>query len=301
MQGIITSLKSFFSFSKKELNGVFLLVALIIIVLASPWVFKRLAKVPSYDFENFKREAEYFKNASQLNLGDDVKLNIAKIQYFNFDPNRISDSEWAQLGLSDKQIKVLRNYVNKGGKFFKKEDLKRIYSISESQYQLLEPYIRIAEIKSERKFAREIAFSKAAHPNLKSQFPVIEINAADSVTLLKIRGIGPSFASRIIRFRNRLGGFYKLDQLQEVYGIDSLKFSQIKDQKRVDSDLIQKINVNTATFEQFKKQPYLSYKQINALIQYRRQHGNFKTIDDLKKIMVLNEEIIRKIEPYFSF
>jgi competence ComEA-like helix-hairpin-helix protein len=301
MQGIITSLKSFFSFSKKELNGVFLLVALIIIVLASPWVFKRLAKVPSYDFENFKREAEYFKNASQLNLGDDVKLNIAKIQYFNFDPNRISDSEWAQLGLSDKQIKVLRNYVNKGGKFFKKEDLKRIYSISESQYQLLEPYIRIAEIKSERKFAREIAFSKAAHPNLKSQFPVIEINAADSVTLLKIRGIGPSFASRIIRFRNRLGGFYKLDQLQEVYGIDSLKFSQIKDQVRVDADLIQKINVNTATFEQFKKQPYLSYKQINALIQYRRQHGNFKTIDDLKKIVVLNEEIIRKIEPYFAF
>jgi competence protein ComEA len=301
MQGIITSLKSFFSFSKKELNGVFLLVALIIIVLASPWVFKRLAKVPSYDFENFKREAESFKNASQLNLGDDVKLNIAKIQYFNFDPNRISDSEWAQLGLSDKQIKVLRNYVNKGGKFFKKEDLKRIYSIPESQYQLLEPYIRIAEIKSERKFAREIAFSKAAHPNLKSQFPVIEINAADSVTLLKIRGIGPSFASRIIRFRNRLGGFYKLDQLQEVYGIDSIKFSQIKDQIRVDADLIQKINVNTATFEQFKKQPYLSYKQINALIQYRRQHGNFKTIDDLKKIVVLNEEIIRKIEPYFAF
>ena len=301
MQGIITSLKSFFSFSKKELNGVFLLVALIIIVLASPWVFKRLAKVPSYDFENFKREAEYFKNASQLNLGDDVKLNIAKIQYFNFDPNSISDREWAQLGLSDKQIKVLRNYVNKGGKFFKKEDLKRIYSIPESQYQLIEPYIRIAEIKTERKFAREIAFSKAAHPNLKSQFPVIEINAADSVTLLKIRGIGPSFASRIIRFRNRLGGFYKLDQLQEVYGIDSLKFSQIKDQIRVDADLIQKINVNTATFEQFKKQPYLSYKQINALIQYRRQHGNFKTIDDLKKIVVLNEEIIRKIEPYFAF
>jgi competence ComEA-like helix-hairpin-helix protein len=98
-----------------------------------------------------------------------------------------------------------------------------------------------------------------------------------------------------------LGGFYKLEQLQEVYGIDSLKFSQIKDQIRVDADLIQKINVNTATFEQFKKQPYLSYKQINALIQYRRQHGNFKTIDDLKKIVVLNEEIIRKIEPYFAF
>ncbi|WP_395802991.1 helix-hairpin-helix domain-containing protein [Daejeonella sp.] len=301
MQGIVTSIKSFLSFSKKELNGIFLLVTLIIIVLAGPWFFKKLSKSSKYNFENFKREAESFKNASQLNLVNDVKINISKVQYFKFDPNSISDSEWAQLGLSDKQINVLRNYVNKGGKFFKKEDLKRIYSIPESQYQLLEPYIHITEIKSERKSATKITFSKAAQSNLKSQFSVIEINSADSVTLLKIRGIGPSFASRIIRFRNRLGGFYKLEQLQEVYGIDSLKFSQIKDQIRVDSDLIQKINVNTATFEQFKKQPYLSYKQINALIQYRRQHGNFKTIDDLKKIMVLNEEIIRKIEPYFSF
>ena len=301
MQGIVTSIKSFLSFSKKELNGVFLLVTLIIIVLASPWFFKKLPKSSKYNFENFKREAESFKNASQLNLVNDVKINISKVQYFKFDPNLISDSEWAQLGLSDKQIKVLRNYVNKGGRFFKKEDLKRIYSIPESQYQLLEPYIHITETKSERKFATKITFSKATQSNLKSQFSVIEINSADSVTLLKIRGIGPSFASRIIRFRNRLGGFYKLEQLQEVYGIDSLKFSQIKDQIRVDSYLIQKINVNTATFEQFKKQPYLSYKKINALIQYRRQHGNFKTIDDLKKIMVLNEEIIRKIEPYISF
>ena len=301
MQGIVTSIKSFLSFSKKELNGIFLLVTLIIIVLAGPWFFKKLSKSSKYNFENFKREAESFKNASQLNLVNDVKINISKVQYFKFDPNSISDSEWAQLGLSDKQINVLRNYVNKGGKFFKKEDLKRIYSIPESQYQLLEPYIHITEIKSERKSATKITFSKAAQSNLKSQFSVIEINSADSVTLLKIRGIGPSFASRIIRFRNRLGGFYKLEQLQEVYGIDSLKFSQIKDQIRVDADLIQKINVNTATFEQFKRQPYLSYKQINALIQYRRQHGNFKTIDDLKKIMVLNEEIIRKIEPYFSF
>lgn len=301
MQVIITFLKSFSSFSKKELNGVFLLISLIIIVLASPWFFKRLAKVQSYDFENFKMEAKSFKNASKLNLVNDVKLNIAKIRYFNFDPNSISDSEWAQLGLSDKQIKVLRNYVNKGGKFLKNDDLKRIYSITESQYQLLEPYIRIPERELKSKYPEKKHVIKPNNLSVKAQLPIIELNAADSLQLLKIRGIGPAFASRIIRFRNRLGGFYKLEQLQEVYGIDSLKFSQIKDQIRVDADLIQKINVNTATFEQFKKQPYLSYKQINALIQYRRQHGNFKTIDDLKKIVVLNEEIIRKIEPYFTF
>lgn len=296
---MLTFLKSFFSFSKKELNGIFLLFALIILVLVIPWFYKKLSKKPEYDFSKFQKEVEIFRNASIIESKKDVKNNPININYFYFDPNRIEDNQWSQLGLSDKQIKVVRNYVNKGGKFFKKEDLKRIYSISESQYKSLEPYIRIPENDSKFKYSDKKQFYKANYSN--SQVPIIELNSADSLVLLKIRGIGPAFASRIIRFRNRLGGFYKVEQLREVYGIDSIKFSQIKAQIRVDSNLIQKINVNLADFDQFKKQPYLSYKQINALIQYRNQHGNYKTIDDLKKIVVLNEEIIRKIEPYFTF
>lgn len=301
MRGIKSSLKSFFSFSKKELNGVFLLCLLTIMVLASPWFYRKLSKTPTYDFRKFKLEAESFKNASQLISEKNWKPNLVKVQYFEFDPNLISDNQWEKLGLSPKQIKVLRNYVNKGGYFFKKEDLRRIYSIPESQYLMLEPFIRIAESKSERKFPEKNRFANSAISNLKTQIAVIELNSADSVTLLKIRGIGPAFASRIIRYRNRLGGFYRLEQLREVYGIDSLKFAQIQNQLTLNSNLIQRINVNVATFEQFKLQPYLSYKQINAIIRYRSQHGYFKNIDDLKKIVILNEEIIRKIEPYITF
>lgn len=301
MRGIKSSLKLFFSFSKKELNGVFLLCLLTIMVLACPWFYRKLSKTPSYDFQKFKLEAESFKNASQLIPEKNWKPNLVKVQYFEFDPNLISDNQWEKLGLSAKQIKVIRNYINKGGRFFNKEDLKRIYSIPESQYLMLEPYVRIAESKSERKYPEKNKFTKSASSNLMTQNTVFELNSADSVTLLKIRGIGPAFASRIIRYRNRLGGFYKLEQLREVYGIDSLKFSQIQNQLTLNSNLIQRINVNVATFEQFKMQPYLSYKLINAIIQYRSQHGNFKNIDDLKKIVILNEEIIRKIEPYIAF
>lgn len=301
MWGILNSFKSILSFSKKELNGIYLLFLLIIIVLVCPWFYRKLSKKAEYDFSKFSKEVEVFRNALIVDSKKDVKINSNKIHYFDFDPNLINDNQWAQLGLSDKQIKVVRNYVNKGGKFFKKEDLKRIYSIPESQYQLLEPYIRIYESDSKYKYPNKKHFDKANYSSLKAQLPIIELNSADSLVLLKIRGIGPAFASRIIRFKNRLGGFYKLEQLREVYGIDSIKFNQIKTQIRVDPNLIQKINVNLAEFDQFKKQPYMSYKQINALIQYRRQHGNFKTIDDLKKIVVLNEEIIRKIEPYFTF
>ncbi len=301
MRGAKKSIKSFFGFSKKELNGIFLLCLLTIMVLASPWFYRNLSKTPINDFQKFKLEVESFKNSSQLIPEKNWKPNLAKVQYFEFDPNLISDNQWEKLGLSAKQIRVVRNYLNKGGYFFKKEDLRRIYSIPESQYLMLEPFIRIAESKSERKYPEKNKFTKSASSNLKTQITVIELNSADSVTLLKIRGIGPAFASRIIRYRNRLGGFYKLEQLREVYGIDSLKFSQIQNQLTINDILIQRINVNSVSFDQFKMQPYLSYKQINAIIRYRSQHGNFKNINDLKKIVILNEEIIRKIEPYIAF
>ena len=300
MQSSKKSIQSFFSFSNKELNGIFLLCSIIIIVLLIPWFFKRFSIIPKYDFQKFAKEAESFKKTVPLISVSNSKLTHVAIHYFNFDPNNISDSQWEELGLSTKQIKVVRNYVSKGGKFYKKEDLKRIYSIPEQQYLLLEPYIQITK-KPSNTYPEHTKLVNPVFSTLKTQIPLIELNSADSLTLLKIRGIGPSFASRIIRFRARLGGFHKLDQLKEVYGIDSLKFSQIHNQLTLNSTLIQKINVNAATFDQFKKHPYLSYKQINALIQFRRQHGNLNSIDDLKKIILLNEEIIRKIEPYLVF
>jgi competence protein ComEA len=124
------------------------------------------------------------------------------------------------------------------------------------------------------------------------------LNSADSLELESVRGIGPAFASRIIRFRKRLGGFHRKEQLLEIYGMDSVKYDQLKDLIKVNAGLINQINLNTFTFDEIRRHPYLTYKQMNAIIQYRSQHGSFKSIDDLMKIAMLNEEIIRKIEPY---
>jgi DNA uptake protein ComE-like DNA-binding protein len=298
MRGTKISIKSFLNFSKKELNGILILNVLIFIVLASPFAYKLFSNSPKYNFKPFKIDAQNLKKSLPVLTENMEKLSLKKDNLFYFDPNLISDQDWEKLGLSSKQIKVIRNYVKNGGKFYQKDDLKRIYSISESHYLMLEPFIQIAHSKSADPNNK---FIKSNRPVSSIQIPVIELNTADSITLLKVRGIGPAFASRIIRFRNRIGGFYQVDQLREVYGIDSIKFSQIQDQLKVNSALIQKINVNKVTFEQLKSQPYLTYKQINAIIQYRHQHGNFNEINDLKKIVVLNEEIIRKIEPYIEF
>jgi DNA uptake protein ComE-like DNA-binding protein len=298
-------LRSYLSFSRKELNGIFILFVLILIVIVSPKLYSLFVKDKKYDFERFRMEAQEFRVEAAKTGMPDRKINrepdkrLVKPVYFNFDPNGLSESNWLKLGLSQKQIKVIRNYELKGGKFYKKEDLKRIYSISEKQYNMLEPFINI-------RIANELNDKKTFKPNFKPANlpeqklkPIIEINAADSLELESIRGIGPAFASRIIRFRRRLGGFYRKEQLLEVYGMDSLKYDQLKDQIKVNTGLIRRFNINTFTFEEIRHHPYLTYKQMNAIIQYRTQHGLYKSIDDLRKIAILNEEIIRKIEPYF--
>ena len=144
--------------------------------------------------------------------------------------------------------------------------------------------------------ANSPTFYKKAAPGT-----VIELNTADSATMTTLHGIGPSFARRIISYRNRLGGFYKKEQLKEVFGLDSLTYSGLQAQVRVDAGHIKKIPVNKVTFDELSHFPYLSYKQVNAIIQFREQHGDYESINDLKNIAIMNDEILRKIEPYLAF
>jgi len=302
----------YFSFSKKELNGISVLLILLVLVLIIPVWYPTFMDEEEYDFTEFKLEAELFRSSMsrdetlQKKIAGKMRISAGggsitkNATNFDFDPNQLSDELWLKLGLSPKQIRVIRNYELKGGKFFKKEDLKKIYSISPAQYQRLEPFI---QFKNSHKPVNqgEQKVNSQSPANSKGQVKVLlELNGADSVQLLAVRGIGPVFASRIIRFKNRLGGFYDKKQLLEVYGFDSLKYNQIKDLIQINNGLIRTIDLNTFTFDEVKKHPYLTYKQMNAILQYRTQHGPYKSMDELKNITILNEEIIRKIAPYFE-
>ena len=142
---------------------------------------------------------------------------------------------------------------------------------------------------------------KTAATQFKKPLVLIEINAADSVGLDEIRGIGPAFASRILKYRARLGGFVEKSQLMEVFGLDSVKYLEIRDQIRVDASAIKMININTVTADNLRNHPYLRYKQVNALLQYRKQHGNYSNIADLAKVVLIPAETIAQLAPYLTF
>jgi competence protein ComEA len=139
-------------------------------------------------------------------------------------------------------------------------------------------------------------FYKKASPGV-----VIELNSADSVSLTSLHGIGASFARRIISYRNRLGGFYNEEQLREVFGMDSIKYADLQAQIKVDPSLIKKIKVNKVTFDNLSHFPYLSYKQMNAIIQFREQHGEYESLADMKNIAILDDKTLNKIKPYIAF
>ena len=130
---------------------------------------------------------------------------------------------------------------------------------------------------------------------------IIELNTADSAKLTELNGVGSSFARRIVNYRNRLGGFINKEQLKEVYGMDDDRYSGLQSQISVDSSHIQKIHINKVDFDGLKHFPYLSFKQMNAIIQFREQHGDYASLGDIHNIAILDDGILRKIGPYIDF
>jgi len=266
------------------------LVIIILLILAAPYMYQLIHKDKAINLKDFDKDVALLQQAKDVypassgteNLSDD-KLPDPKM--FSFDPNNLPDEQWKLLGLSEKQVSIIKHFEAKGGHFYKKEDLQKIYGITADDYNRLEPYINLTAG----------AYTKAA-PGV-----IIEINSADSAKLTQVRGIGPAFAQRIIEYRTRLGGFLNKEQLKEVYGIDTAKFAQIKNEVSINPAHITKIKINEVDFEGLRKFPYFTNKQTNAVIQYRKQHGDYHSIGDMKNIVILDEDILRKIEPYIVF
>ncbi|WP_439699183.1 helix-hairpin-helix domain-containing protein [Mucilaginibacter sp. AW1-7] len=285
-----TPVKNYLSVTKKEWNGMVVLIILIALILAAPYAYQTIRKDNTINFKEFDKAAAMLSKADSTGTaasGPASSRKPPKAALFAFNPNNLPEAEWEKLGLSADQVKVIKNYEAKGGRFYAKTDVKKIYAITDADYQRLEPYINLPATDN---------YTKKAAPG-----EIIEINSADSAKLTMIRGIGPSFARRIIRYRDRLGGFYSKEQLKEVFGIDDSKYAEIKNGIAVNNSHITMLDINKATFDQLRRFPYLSFKQINAIIEYHNQHGDYESIADMKNIAILDDGILRKIGPYLVF
>ncbi|UTW60601.1 helix-hairpin-helix domain-containing protein [bacterium SCSIO 12741] len=207
---------------------------------------------------------------------------------FAFDPNTLSADSLKLLGLSDRQVKNLVNYRKAGGQFFQAKDLSRLYTINEELSQELEPFVAI-ELTQDTADSKEHKFETLAE---------VELNSADSMTLVRVRGIGPYYARLILRYRNRLGGFYSVDQLQEISKIPSETIEQ--NQWKVDSTLIQKMDLNQVSFKEMLRHPYFDYYHVEKIFDFKRNNGKFSSLQDLKKIEFYEPDFYSKVFPYLT-
>ncbi len=201
-------------------------------------------------------------------------------ELFEFDPNTVSHGELVRLGLTDGQASVIIKYRERGGVFRKKEDLKKIYVLPDGFYERVEGCVRIAG-KTEDK-------------------PVVELNGADSLTLLSLPGIGPYFASKILDFRRRTGGFAYTSQLMDIKGIDNEKFNLLKDKISADSALIVKRDLSAANQSELSRNPYIGSYLARSIIRFI-ESCNEQPVDvaQLAVNNVINRELLKILIHYF--
>ena len=130
---------------------------------------------------------------------------------------------------------------------------------------------------------------------------IVELNSADTTTLKKIPGIGSAFANRIVRFRELLGGFYTVQQLAEVYGIDEERYTALVPWFTVDESFIRKLSINLLPQDSISRHPYINYRQARAIVQLRIQKKQLSGWENLALLEEFTEQDKSRIIPYLSF
>jgi competence protein ComEA len=302
--------QEYFRFTRLERVGLLVILTLTLILFFLPGVFrKQLQKHP------VKGDTSWITSLKNLEINDSLReINryagkrkyaypgsrdrIDRSTLFHFDPNTITDEQWRRLGLRDKTIKTIRRYIERGGRFRHPEDLQKIYGLFKDEYERLVPFVRINrnEIKNEQEIEEKRMEPLVAKP----AYSIIEINSADTAAFIRLPGIGNKLANRIIQFREKLGGFYSVNQVAETYGLADSIFQKILPFLSAGNSAVRKININTATIDELKAHPYIRWNLATPIIAFRNEHGPFTTVKDIRKVMAVTDEVYEKLKHYLS-
>jgi competence ComEA-like helix-hairpin-helix protein len=237
---------------------------------------------PKYQYQN-KKFATSEKNTRRSD------------SLFYFDPNTITAQQWEALGLSARQAEVITGYVARGGQFRTPDDLQRSFVISPPFFQKVKPYIRISsEALADKSSTKHASTQKQSYTSR------ICLNQADTAQLRSLRGIGPAYAARIVKYRDALGGFHDIAQLGEVYGLDEQIVAANKDRLVITNPQIQKIRVNEATEKELSRHPYISKRLAYCIVAARKQ-GRMIDSDDLRRRLPEGVELNPHLLPYLQF
>ena len=281
-----------------------LLVVLVVLGLIgyeiwSPREQQTVAKKSQNSTKESTKEAKYY----------DVPAKELHLQAF--DPNTADSTVLLGLGLQPWQVRSIYKYRAAGGVYTCPEDFARLYGLSLKKYKELRPYIRISK---DYRPAAETVHSPAikpasstpqheeatrpdTYPKKMKPGETLALNSADTLSLQRVPGIGPYFARKVVRYRDRLGGFVSREQLLEIQDFPESALPYLS----VDAASLRKLNINKATSEQLRNHPYVSFVMARAITNYRRLRGSIKSLDDLSLLPEFNKQTLAKLRPYIEY
>jgi competence protein ComEA len=283
-------MNTYFKFTRRQKIGVVSLSIIIILLVVALNVNNHQylpdptdVNVSHFQFGDAQKDSSFSQNSSFTAVDEESKSKAYDL--FEFNPNELEQDGWENLGFSAKQAESIINYRSNYGPFNQATDLKKLYVISDEKYTELEPYIVLPEI------------NKLDSDNR----IMIEINTATQLELESIRGIGPTFAKRTIKYRQLLGGYVDKEQFHEIYGMNEDAFEALSENTSIDLNVLETININTDSKEKMKKHPYLKDWEVIATIIEERGKRKLENLDFLIDKDLMNQNEVDKLTPYINF
>lgn len=294
-------------FSKGQRIAIVLLLFLIVAIWLADSLIAHFAPLPETHHKEaliFQAELDSFSaqiqpinrtNYQQKATSTYVDWDAYPTQYqlHPFDPNKADSATLAGLGLSARVVRNILRYREKGGYFNHADKLSEIYGMQAEKFAELKPYIVIKPRPTSPKVLTEKTSNK--------KDTVLELNSADTTELQYIKGIGSYYAKQIVRYRQQLGGYYKVEQLREIMELEDSAYTAMAKHFTVDTTQIQRIKVNMASVERLKRHPYINFYAARSIYETRRNAFQLNGISELSDKDGLPADVLEKLRPYLSF
>jgi len=251
------------------------------------------------------------------------KKNKAAAPVIIVDINTATATELKQLkGIGKVLSERIVKFRKAMGGFDNIEQLNEVYGIEDSLYLALLANIEMSKVErpveqsllsdedvfattepyNERHYAKEKPYGKEKYEPPKNTKPkvIVDINKANAAELEQLNGIGNFRAKAIVEHREKLGGFYDIAQLKEVYSFTDSLFTVLKPQLSISASEIQKININTVEFKALLKHPYFDYNLTKNLVNFRENRKGLKNLEELKESYLIDDELYKKLVIYLT-
>jgi|694.fasta_scaffold109376_2 DNA uptake protein ComE-like DNA-binding protein len=288
-------IKQFFLIKTTERRAILVLSVLIMIALFIFLLIPSFVSPPSSKIEVKELSSsgqEILANYTDSTATTNAPKNTAQ----SFNPNTVTTEELLQAGVPPKLASTWTNFTSKGGKFYKVEDLKKLYNMTDEVYEKIKNKIAIPTPARDYSGYTNTSNTSTVKKNLS-----ININTADTILLDRLPQIGFGRARMIVKYRDMLGGFINIEQLKEVFSINDTIYREIKNYVFVDPTFKPTtVPINFRLEKDLYKHPYIR-PYAKMIANYKKEHGPFENKEDLKKIYGIDEKGLTKMLPYINF